>query len=132
MIINMCLLTTIAVVICSTVLLKILWLVRMGTLAHWSYIVGNALYPRDATGSLVLSASVFSFITLGTLVPTFLFPRFKFVATAMSIPPQLHMLMLLHRNVSARFENDAVTKSVQAYTAITLISTVWTILSLIR
>lgn len=79
-----------------------------------------------------MSASVFSFIAVGTLVPAFIFPRYKFVATALSIPPQIHMLLMLHRHVSSRFENDTVTKSVQAYTAVTLISTLWTIISLLR
>lgn len=132
LLLKMCLVTTILVVACSTIILKFLWLARIGSLAHWSYLIGNALYPTDPSGSLILSASVFGFIALGTVVPTFLFPRYKFVATALSVPPQIHMLLLLHRNVTRRFENDAIGKSVQVYTAVTLVSTLWTIFSLLR
>lgn len=130
--IAMCILSTVVVLLCSTVVLKLLWIVRMGTLAHWSYIVGSSLYPKDVHGTIVFSLALFSFILIGNIIPTFLCPRVKFVATALSIPPQVHMLLLLNRNLAARLDNQNVTKTVRAYTAVTLISTFWTILSIVR
>lgn len=124
-------LLTIALFVLVTFVLKILWVVRMGTLAHWSYLIGFALYPSDASKSILLTLFLFAFIALGSLLPSVLFPRIKFVATAMSVPAQLHMLFLLNRQVSRRLNNDTVTKSVQAYTIMALLSTVWTIVTLI-
>lgn len=115
----------------SAFLFNVLWLARMGTIAHWSYLIGTAVYPRDTSGGMMLSASIFGFLTIGTLIPACLFPKVKLFATALSVPPQLHMLFLLHKHVTRRFDNDTVTKSVQAYTAVTLISTLWTIYTLI-
>lgn len=128
--IYMCLLTTIALLFCSTVILKILWLIRMCSLAHWSYIIGNSLSSGDPSVCLMLSSGMFLILTVGTMVPAFLFPRFKCIATALTIPPQLHMVSLLHRNVTQRVQNETVRKFVKAYSVVTLISTIWTALSL--
>lgn len=128
----MCVLSTVVVLFCSTAVLKLLWIVRLSTLAHWSYIVGSSIYPKDVHGTIVFSIGLFSFILIGNILPTFLCPRVKFVATAMSIPPQVHMLLLLNRNLVAPLDNQNVTKTVRAYAAVTLISTLWTILSIVR
>lgn len=124
--------SSIIIILCSTVILKILWFVRIGTLAHWSYVVGSSIYPKDLHGAMVFSACLFSFILLGNLIPTFLCPRIKFYATAMSLPPQVHMLLLLNRSLATRINNETVTKTIRAYTAVTLIGTAWTILALVR
>lgn len=132
-IVNMCILTTLFIVVCSTVVLKLLWLIRMGTLAHWSFIIGKALSPKDTPGhALLLGGAMFCFITLGTLMPTFLCPRLKFIATALTIPPQFHMILLLYKNITRRVENETVLKTVQAYTVASSISMIWTIVSLLR
>lgn len=128
----MCILTSLALLVCSTIVLKVLWLIRIGTLAHWSYVIGSAVYPQDIKESIIFSVGVFGFIVIGTFVPAFLFPRIKFVATALSIPPQIHMLMILHRNIASRIENRTLGKTIQAYAAMSLLSMVWTIVSLIR
>lgn len=128
----MCIISSVMLVVCDTWIIKVLWLARLGSLAHWSFVIGSAVYPENFNGCLILSGSVFSFIVIGTFVPGFLFPRIKLVATALSIPPQLHMLMLLHRNVTSQIANETITKSFRAYTAFTLISTIWTITSLLR
>lgn len=128
----MCILTTIVVLLCSTVLFKLLWIIRMGSLAHWSYIIGSTVYPKDINATLTLTAGLFGFIVLGSFLPGFICPRLKFVVTALSIPPQAHMLVLLNRNLAARINNESVTKSIRIYSALTLISTVWTIITCIR
>lgn len=121
----------------STVLLNVLWILRTGALAHWSYIVGTAAYPMyagentDFTGLLV-AGGLFCFITVGTLIPSFIFPRLGCLATIMTIPPQIHMVVLLHRHVRPRIENENVQKSVQIYTIITLATTAWSIFSVFR
>lgn len=127
---NMCILSAIGIAVCSTFVLKILWIIKMGTLAHWSFIVGSAVYPEDMHGNLVLSTSLFAFILFGSIIPAFLCPKLKFVATALSIPPQIHMFLLLQRNVSARLKSKTVSNTIKGYTAVTLISTLCTIYSL--
>lgn len=128
----MCVLSAVAILVCSTIILKLLWIIKIGTLAHWSYIIGSAIYPEDTHGNLILSSSLFAFILIGSILPAFLCPRLKFLATALSIPPQIHMFLLLQRNVAARLKNETVGKTIKAYTAITLISTLWTIVTLWR
>lgn len=112
-------------------LLNFLWLFRIGTLAHWSYLVGVAIYPDNSKNSMWLSASLFLFISIGSFIPHFLCPRLKNIVLALSVPPQLHMLLLLnklHKTLQNYFSSTkTVTAIVRIYTLTTLASAMWTI-----
>lgn len=115
-------------------LLNFLWLFRIGTLAHWSYLVGVAIYPENTKYSMLLSASLFLFISIGSFMPYFLCPRLKKTALALSIPPQLHMLLLLnklHKTLQCYvLSTRTVTTIVRIYTLTTLASVMWTIFNI--
>lgn len=113
------------------IVLNFLWIFRIGTLAHWSYLVGVSIYPENARYSMWLSASLFLFISIGSFIPQFLFPRLKNVALALSVPPQLHMLYLLN-NLNQNLENYAssakpITTIIKMYTVTTFASAMWTL-----
>lgn len=114
--------------------LNFLWLFRIGSLAHWSYLVGVAVYPENAKYSMRLSASLFLFISIGSFIPHFLCPRLKNIAMMFSIPPQLHMLLLLNK-LSESLEKyvsstKTITTIVRIYTLTTLTSVIWTIFNI--
>lgn len=121
-------LSTAVILLCSSMITKVLGVVRLITLAHWSYVVGYSIYTEDVHGRIVFSVILFSFIFIGSLLPTFISPKLKVVATALSIPPQLHMLYLLNEISSV---GDNLIKPVRIYTAVTLISSIWTIISIV-
>lgn len=114
--------------------INFLWLFRIGTLAHWSYLVGVAIYPENSKNSMWLSASLFLFISIGSFIPRFLCPQLKNIALALSVPPQLHMLLLLnklHKTLQNYFSStETVTSIVRIYTLTTLASAMWTIFNI--
>lgn len=127
--------TAALVLFTAYIIIHFLWLFRLGTLAHWSYLVGVTTYPENSKYSMWLSASLFLFISIGSLIPHFLCPRLKNLALALSIPPQLHMLLLLnklHKNLEEYFSSTKTitTTIVRIYTLTTLTSAVWTIFSI--
>lgn len=116
------------------IILNFLWLFRIGTLAHWSYLVGVAIYPENAKCSMRLSASLFLFISIGSFIPHFLCPRLKNIALALSIPPQLHMLLLVNK-LHTTLQNyvsstKTITTIVRIYSLTTLTSAMWTIFNI--
>lgn len=116
-----------------TLAFNVLLFARIGCLAHWSYVIGSAVYPTDNHRKLQLSGGIFGFIFLSALIPGYFFPRIKLAATALSIPPQIHMLVLLQKSVRAtRIENSTVLKAVWGYTALTVVSAAWSIYSLLQ
>lgn len=116
-------------------IINFLWLFRIGTLAHWSYLVGVAIYPENAIYSMRLSASLFLFISISSCIPHFLCPRLKNIALILSIPPQLHMLLLLnklHKTLATYVSSTkTITTIVRIYTLTTLASAMWTIFNII-
>lgn len=121
-------------IILASIFFKTFWILRFGCLVHWSFLIGNYLYPNDTKNSILVTASLSTFVLLGSFIPKFLFPRLKSIATAFSIPPQLHMLVILnkmHKNVSDKIENATLSKTIHAYAGLTLICTVWTVVSLL-
>lgn len=124
--------TVIAFLILGTLVIKLIWIFRMGSLIHWSYLVGRYAYPEDLKKSVILSCSLVSFILIGSCLPRFFCPKLRNMVAILSIPPQLHMLMILnaiHRNIKNVTNNEMLTKSVRIYTGLTLISAVWTVVS---
>lgn len=124
-----------AIILLSMYLIvNFLWVLRLGTLAHWSYLVGVTMYPKDSKHSMWLSASLFLFISIGSFIPNFLCPRLKNFALALSVPPQLHMLLLLnkvHKTLDNYFlSSKTITTIVRIYTLTTLGSAMWTIFNI--
>lgn len=117
------------------ILSNFLWLFRIGTLAHWSYLVGISMYPENAKYSMWLSAALFLSISIGSFIPQFMFPRLKNISLALSVPPQLHMLFLLNKiNKSLdRYVSSArtITTVFRVYTVTTLASAMWTIFNIL-
>lgn len=115
-------------------IINFLWLFRIGSLAHWSYLVGVTIYPENAKYSMRLSASLFLFISLGSFIPQFLCPRLKNISLMLSIPPQLHLLLLLNKLQKTLERYVSSTKTiatiVRIYTLTTLTSVLWTIFNI--
>lgn len=115
--------------ICNKILLRLFRFLRLLALGYWSYMMGAYVFPKDIAGNehLAFSTCLFAFIVLGTLMPPYMFPRLRFLATVLSIPPQIHLLILINRNLSP-VENEIVQNALQCFTCITLASTVWSVL----
>lgn len=127
----MVIISTVLSFIISCYFIKMLWIIRLGSLAHWSYLIGSVIYPNNPHNNAILSCTIFGFILIGAWLPKFLCPRVKFVATALSIFPQIHLLLLLHKTVG-KIENQQFHKAIKGYSAITIGSMFWTIFTLVK
>lgn len=113
----------------GTIAFNFLCVLRFATLAHYSYFIGNYIYPERCYKAGFV---VFCVIVASALIPGFLFPRLKLLTTALSLPPQLHLLVILNQTIATNISNESVVKSVRIYTISTLLTMAWTIGHLVR
>lgn len=108
----------------TSIIFNFLWYIRIGSLAHWSYLIGVTLYPSNGPK---LSLAVFALLMCSSFIPGDIFPRLKLLVTLLTIPPQVHELLILNRSIATTVDNEKVTTFIRFYTVMSIVSTLWTI-----
>lgn len=129
-----CLIAVSTFLFLSHLLYRIIWLIRLAILTHWCYL----LYSYQNTHT-THKYSVIVYVTLlvAGVIPSIYCSSLRKYVIILSMLPQLHLLLLLH-NVYCNIKNRSTAiltplmKTLNLYTAVSLVSVVWTIISVIK
>lgn len=119
----------------SHLLYRIIWLIRLATLTHWCYLLYS--YTQNTHTTYKYSVIVYVTLLAAGVIPSIYCSSLRKFVIILSMLPQLHLLLLLH-NVYCNIKNRSTAiltplmKTLNLYTAVSLVSVVWTIISVIK
>lgn len=132
-----CLIAASTFMFLSHIFYRIIWLIRLATLAHWCYLLCNYSYPQNPDTTHKYSGVFFISLLAAGVIPSIYYPSLRNYVTILSMLPQLHLLLLL-RNVHCNINHRSTAilpplmKTLHVYTAVSLVSVVWTVINVIR
>lgn len=121
----------------SHIFYRIIWFIRLATLAHWCCLMGNYTYPENPFTSYKYGAIFFVSLLVAVFIPSIYCPPLRNISTILSLLPQLHLLLLLHDvhcNIHRRSSAilQPLMKTLNLYTAVSLVSVVWTVINVMK
>lgn len=130
-----CLLAVSTFIYLSHVFYKIIWLIRLATLAHWCFLLYS--YPQSPHPTNKYSVVCFVSLLTAAIIPSIFCLSLRNYVTILSMLPQLHLLLLLY-NVHSNINNRSTAiltplmKTLNLYTAVSLVSVIWTVINVIQ
>lgn len=132
-----CLIAVSTFIFLSHIFYRIIWFIRLATLAHWCYLLCNYSFPENPHTTHKYSGLFFILLLTAGVIPSFFYPSLRNYVTILSMLPQLHLLLLLH-NVHCNINHrptailTPLIKTLNVYTAVSLVSVVWTVVNVIK
>lgn len=131
-----CLVTVTTFIFLSQIFYKIIWFIRLATLAHWCYLLCNYSNPQNPHATHKYSGIIFFSLLISGIIPSIYYPSLRNYVTILSMLPQLHLLLLLHDVHCNIHRSTAILtplmKTLNLYTALSLVSVVWTVINVIK